>query len=137
MLKEQFSGEVLQQYVQASMSCIELLEAWKLGVEITGVVLIFSLVTEILIQPSRKDVVDDVHKASGDKQYDEINLGMYMRLRFDKFPRIIIRSNMKDMYSQITSHEHKWKNVLLLLMDAIVSRRKALVSTAVDAAGST
>ena len=62
------------------MSCIELLETWKLGIKMAGVVLIFSLVTKILIHTARKDVVDHVHRESDDKQFDEINLGMYARL---------------------------------------------------------
>jgi hypothetical protein len=32
MLKGDFGGQVLRQYVQASPGCIELLEAWKIGV---------------------------------------------------------------------------------------------------------
>jgi len=128
MLKGDFGVQVLRQYVQASPGCIELLEAWKLGVETEGVVLIFSLVTEILKHPAGKDVADDLHRASGDKQSDELKLGMYVRLRLDKFARTIFRTKMKDVYSQITSHDRKRQNAALLLMAAIVRRGKALAS---------
>ena len=55
------------------MSYIELLEAWKSGIQMEGVMFIFSLVTEILIHPAIKHVADDVHRTSGDKQSNEIN----------------------------------------------------------------
>ena len=55
------------------MSYIELLEAWKSGIQMEGFMFIFSHVTEILIHPAIKNVADDVHRTSGDKQSTEIN----------------------------------------------------------------
>eukprot|EP01018_Ginkgo_biloba_P010434 Gb_10020 [translate_table: standard] len=128
LLKGDSGGLVLQQYVQASPVCIELLEAWKLGIETQGVVPIFLLISEILQHPAGKDVSDHFHKVGSDTDFNGHKVLLYVRSRLDKLARTIIRTKMKDVYSQITCHEQKRQNAALLLMAAIVRRGRVLAS---------
>lgn len=108
-------GEFLRHYVQASPSCMELMEVWKLQQGKAGMAHIVLLISEILDHPDGKYCMDDIGRLA-------------ISRRLDKLAQLIIDKKMQDVYTELNSREAKRQRAVLLLMAAIVRRGVGLAS---------
>ncbi|KAL6012007.1 hypothetical protein ACLOJK_002478 [Asimina triloba] len=108
-------GELFCEYVRASPSCMELLEAWKLRQGKPGMAYILSLISVILEHPDGKYHVGDLERLT-------------ISRRLDKFARSIVETKMEDVYVELNSGVVKRQNAALLLMAAVVRRGIGLAS---------
>ncbi|XP_077224093.1 ribosome 60S biogenesis amino-terminal protein isoform X2 [Tasmannia lanceolata] len=115
VLKGDLGGKMLHQYVQASPSCMELMEAWKLRQGKPGMAYVLSLISAILNHPNGKYCMDDLGRLT-------------ISRRLDKFARSIIETKLEDIYMELNSKESKRQSAALLLMATIVRRGVGLAS---------
>ncbi|KAF9589226.1 hypothetical protein IFM89_020664 [Coptis chinensis] len=109
LLRSDSGGDLLNQYVQASPLCSELLEAWKLRQGKPEVAHVLLLISAILGHPDGKYKRSDIGR---------INLSR----RLDKLASTIIESKMEDIYSELNSKEARRQNAALSVMAAVVRR---------------
>ncbi|PIA27458.1 hypothetical protein AQUCO_07700016v1 [Aquilegia coerulea] len=115
LLTSESGGDLLNQYVHASPSCSELLEAWKLRQGKPGVAHVLSLISAILGHP------DGMYKSN---DIGRLNLSRNL----DKLAHTIIKTKLEDIYTEINSKEPKRQSASLLVMAAVVRRGVGLAS---------
>ncbi|XXG86023.1 hypothetical protein AAC387_Pa11g1011 [Persea americana] len=115
IIRRGLGGEFLRHYVQASPSCMELMEVWKLQQGKAGMAHIVLLISEILDHPDGKYCMDDIGRLA-------------ISRRLDKLAQLIIDKKMQDVYTELNSREAKRQRAVLLLMAAIVRRGVGLAS---------
>ncbi|XP_068638772.1 uncharacterized protein [Aristolochia californica] len=115
LLSSDSGGELLHQYVKASPSFLELLEAWKLREGKPGMAYIFSLISAILNHPDGKYCMNDIGR-------------LPISRNLDKLARSIIETKLKDVYAELNSKEVKRQKAALFLMASIVRRGVGIAS---------
>ncbi|KAK8964948.1 hypothetical protein KSP40_PGU015439 [Platanthera guangdongensis] len=110
LLRGNFGGEVLREYVQLSPKCAEVLEAWRLHLGKPGMSFILSLVSVILSHPDGK------------------SQPVSIRSNLDNVARSIIEDKLEDVYAELNSRESRRQSAALYLLGSIVRRRMGLAS---------
>ncbi|CAN6468946.1 unnamed protein product [Victoria cruziana] len=124
LLRGASGEEFLRHYVQASPSCQELWDAWKLQRERSALTRIWLLIATILEHPGGKETLVESAGSRG----GEITIGPAVKSRhaikkkLDKFARIIVEDKMDDVYAAFSSKETSRKKAALSLMAAVVRR---------------
>ncbi|KAF5201938.1 Nucleolar pre-ribosomal-associated protein [Thalictrum thalictroides] len=115
LLRSDSGADLLNQYVCASPSCSELLEAWKLRQGKPGVAHVLSLISVILGH------TDGIYKSN---DLGRLNLSR----KLDKLAHTIIKTKLEDIYTEINSKEPRRQSASLLVMAAVVRRGVGLAS---------
>ncbi|XP_031485004.1 uncharacterized protein LOC116254077 isoform X1 [Nymphaea colorata] len=124
LLRGASGEEFLRQYVQASPSCQELWDAWKLQREKSALTRVWLLIATILEHPGGKEtLVESAGSRGGGITIDPAAKSRHaIRKKLDKFARSIVEDKLDDVYGALSSKETSRRKAALSLMAAVVRR---------------